>query len=596
MKLNNEISSTEKLLDLIRSKNKIPEELPVEQISLPDQKKRHSPFKKSYLNKPVTVGVDIGKKNIKIVKIDNSSDSRLSGFDYRQVSLPPNMDRDSAEFSNYLGSELGRFCEDAGKVEIWSALPFDQVEIQNINVPKVAKKELENVIFWTAKKEMAFDDDFIFDYEVKGDVVDRGVPKTSVMAVAAPKPAVRKFKELFVAAGYPLTGLTLAPFTIQNILSTNWINPQNTVASIYMGWDFSRIDIFSKGSLVAVRSVKTGTNAMIDLLKEYIEKKIRPITIEQAEILLCSLSPDYKGARDDIGIDLSEAEIFEIIRPALSRIVTQLEMTFKNYSSNLDNEPVDKIFISSAMPYYQPINEYIGEQLGIDAEVLDPMPVEGPRLDSAPGMSVTERSQFALCLGLALSDSDRTPNLLFTYRQKKAKLISGRLNKGIIAACICIMLISLGYYSWQKYNIHQKQAEAGQLQKKLSAYGMELNEATLVQLLAHVKQQEAQVKEFLNRNRGTVALGEVSILTPPNIRLLNAKAYLVLTNEKDPKRSLKIDGIVLGNKDVLEAGLADYVTALKSSPVFSQAKIEKKGLEKYRSESVLHFNLDLTLS
>jgi len=59
---------------------------------------------------------------------------------------------------------------------------------------------------------------------------------------------------------------------------------------------------------------------------------------------------------------------------------------------------------------------------------------------------------------------------------------------------------------------------------------------------------------------------------------------------------VKVEGIVLGNKDVLEAGLADYVASLKASPVFSQANIEKKSVEKYRSESVLHFNLDLRMS
>ena len=512
------------------------------------------------------------------------------------VSYPANLDRDSAEFSKFLGTELGNFCGDEGKADIWSALPFDKVDIQNINVPKVAKKELENVIFWTAKKEMAFDDDFIFDYEIKGEVIDRGVPKTSVMAIAAPKPEVRKLSELFSAAGYPLTGITLAPFTIQNILSTEWIPAQNTVASIYLGWDFSRIDIFSGGSLVAVRSVKTGINAILEQLKEQIDKKVSaPIAIDKAESLLCSLSPDFKKT-EKISIDYSEAEIFEMIKPALSRIVTQLEMTFKNYSSNLDNDPVEKIFFSSAMPFYKPIMDYIGDQLGIDADVFDPMPADGPRLDSVPGMSVTERSQFALCLGLALSDNSRTPNLLFTYRQKKAKLISGRLNKGVIAACVILMMISLGYFSWQKYNIHQKETEIGLLQKKLSAFGMDLNQASLVQLLDHVKQQEAAVKEYLNRNRGTVAFGELSILTPPNVRLLNVNASLTLTTDKDPKRILKVEGIVLGKKDVLEAGLADYVASLKASPVFSQAVVEKKSVEKYRSESVLHFNLNLRMS
>lgn len=608
MKLKNEISSTEKLLDLIRSKNQssksqIPE-WESERVPASSRKTKFIPSKESLFGKPATVGVDLGKRNLKLVKIDSLSADNGS-FSYETIAYPDDIGRDSAQFSEFLGSELARFCEGAKKVEVWSVLPFDRVEIQSINIPQVAKKQMENAILWTAKKEMGFDDnDSVFDYEIKGEIIDRGIQKTSVIALAAQRQDIQKFSEVFSSAGYPLTGITLAPFTIQNLLTTQWLPAQDTVASIYIGWDFSRIDIFSRGSLVAVRSVKTGSNGLIESLKDEIDKKFKgvDISLALAERILCRLSPDYKEAeKDRLPLELTEEEIFEMIKPALGRIVTQLEMTFKNYSSNLDNEMVGKIFVSTAMPIYKPIIDYIGQQLGIEADILDPMPAD-LSFESAPRMSLTERSQFALCLGLGLSDNSRTPNLLFTYKEKKEKSFASRMNKAVIAACIFFMLAGLGYYSWQRFTISHKKSELASIERKLSQFGFALDQNTIVQLMAHLKQQQNLATEYLERYRGMMVIGEISTLTPSNIKLLNLKASLQPAlsekdkKDKEVKRSLSIEGIVQGKQEMLEAGLADYVATLKSSPIFSQASIEKKNIEKYRSENVLHFNLDLKLS
>jgi Tfp pilus assembly PilM family ATPase len=602
LKLKNEISSTEKLLDLIRSKNQLSDREPPEKgFETAPARKNSFPSKESLFRKSITVGVDLGRRNLKLVKIDDDSGAAGGTFSYETITYPDDVNRDSAQFSEFLGGELRRFCGGSSKVNVWSVLPFDKVEIQSINIPQVPKKQMENAIFWTSKKEMGFDDEYIFDYEVKGDIIDRGIQKTAIIAMAAPKIDVQKFNELFSASGYPLAGITLAPFTIQNLLSTNWLPSQDTVASIYIGWDFSRIDIFSKGVLVAVRSVKTGTNGLIESLKDSIDKKIKGIDISLAlaERILCKLSPDYsEPEKDKVPLELAEEEVFEMIKPALGRIVTQLEMTFKNYSSNLENENVGKIFVSTAMPIYKPIIDYIGQQLGIEADILDPLPSD-IGMETAPRMLLSERTQFALCLGLALSDNSRTPNLLFTFKEKREKSLASRVNKAIIAACIFMLLAGMGYYSWQKFTINSKKSELASFERRLGQFGVTVDQNAMLQMLAHLKQQQQQVTEYLSKYRGIILLGEVSTLTPVNVKLLNIKASLnpvATEKDKEPKRSVSIEGIVTGNKDALEAGLAEYVSSLKSSPVISQATIEKKIVEKYRSENVLHFNLDLKLS
>ncbi len=595
MKLKREISSTEKLLDLIRTKSSAKGK-----VSPPETPRPRSGYKLSFLPsrkqvKTISIGVDLGKRDVKLVKIDQQNEKERS-LSYKTIKIPDQFPRESPQFFDFLRSELNNFCPEKKNLNIWTILPFDKVQLNNFNIPKVAKKRAENAIYWSAKKEMAFDEEeSVFDYEIKGEIIEQGVNKTAVLAMAAPKKELAELRDFFSDLGFPLKGVSLAPFTIQNLFISKWITVEDTVASIYIGWNFSRIDIFSKGSLIAVRSIKTGVNGMVESLKEELEKKGVSIDLKESENLFRSLSPDSAN-RDEDHRGFEEAEIFEMVKPAINRIITQMEMTIKNYASSLDNDLVSKLFISTAMPVYKPMVDYIGEQMGIEAEILDPL--SGSTFDNLSGMTVTDRAQYALCMGLALSDNSRTPNLFFTYKNKKEQAIVSVLNKVIISFCTLLLIAGLLTYGWQKYDISTKEKKLQNLDSKLKQLDFIPDPNTLMAMIASLKQQQQNMREYLDRYKGTVILGEISALTPRSIKILNVNLSLssVQTANKDVKKTLELEGIVFGKKDELEQNFADYITRLKTSPVFSEWNIVKKTVELYRSENVLHFTMDLRLS
>ena len=68
----------------------------------------------------------------------------------------------------------------------------------HLKIPHVPKKQLENVIYWTAKKENPIDEkEVVFDYEMQGEITDQGIPKYSVMVYSAPRSEVEKVRDLF---------------------------------------------------------------------------------------------------------------------------------------------------------------------------------------------------------------------------------------------------------------------------------------------------------------------------------------------------------------------------------------------------------------
>ena len=176
--------------------------------------------------KRFTVGVDIGQEFIGLAKTIKSSDGRPVLTDQKMIQYGHLTSKGSPEFNLLLKSSLVAFCGSIADCNIWTMMPAGEVNVQYIKIPHVPKKQLENVIYWTAKKEISIDEkDSIFDFELQGEIVDQGISKYLVMVYTAPKAEVEKVKNLFSNIGVPLTGITISPFAIQNIFRSKWMPP-----------------------------------------------------------------------------------------------------------------------------------------------------------------------------------------------------------------------------------------------------------------------------------------------------------------------------------------------------------------------------------
>ncbi|MBW2337549.1 MAG: hypothetical protein JRF47_12465, partial [Deltaproteobacteria bacterium] len=59
--------------------------------------------------------------------------------------------------------------------------------------------------------------------------------------------------------------------------------------------------------------------------------------------------------------------------------------------------------------------------------------------------------------------------------------------------------------------------------------------------------------------------------------------------------TLVLDGIVEGDRLILESTLAGYLMDLKNSPMLDQPKVSKKSFERYKDKDVLRFTARLKL-
>jgi len=164
-----DINSTERLLNVIRGKSPEKPAGEEEVVVKKNGKKtakfidiynaRHRDDKKRY-----TIGVDFGQGFIGLAKAIKASDGRPMLLEHKIVKYDHLTTKNTPEFNNLLKSALVSFCGSLANCSIWTMMPAGEVNVHYLKIPQVPRKQLENVIYWTAKKETAFDDkSTIFD-------------------------------------------------------------------------------------------------------------------------------------------------------------------------------------------------------------------------------------------------------------------------------------------------------------------------------------------------------------------------------------------------------------------------------------------------
>jgi Tfp pilus assembly PilM family ATPase len=615
-----DIHSTEKLLNLIRHDS-------VSEISH-DKNPAHSEPKKSRMVAPVsfkkrmTIGVDIGHTYIRLAKI-SPSDKSPEILDHLHVPVKFNIKASDPKFQTILKSTLDQFCEGSSQYDIWGAIQSANVETRSIRIPKVPRTQIANAVFWTFTKKIAFNEhEELLDFEVIGEVTEGGINKIEAMAFKAPKAEIDQIKTAFENIGYPLKGISIVPFALQNLFRSGAIDhSEKDTCCLFVGRDWSRIAIFNKGNLVLSRGIKAGMRSMVEAINNAIQEKgtgsdqtedetsgqdnsndtiagtIHPLAQKLFFQILGVTGTGRGEASDDPKFD--NLKIFQMILPAMKRLVRQIELTFEHYALNFESEGVRRIFISGQITANKMALDFIGKQLDLPIEAMNPFPSNTPftRHIRIPD-SVNERESFVPAIGLALANNAITPNFLFTHQDKSAFEGVRRNNMRILTSCMIILMVLIGIFSWQERNLDSQRMHVEELQAKLFAYNPPAEKEMLLALYAKTKNKRQTLQKIVHRYAPAAVVAELSKTTPPAIRLINIDASFSSIKTKDKTthtNTLSIDGIVFGDSASFEAVLTGYLLNLKNTPIFEKPNVQNKHIEFYQGQEVLRFKAKLDI-
>jgi type IV pilus assembly protein PilM len=631
----NEISSTERLLELIRTDS----DADIEDAGKPSRKPGSgltSFVRSSFsIRKNITIGVDIGYDDLKLVKLKRLSGQNHELLEYTRVPFDSEIPRENPDFHLFLRPALLEFCGSDRNADMWCTISSARVETRQFRVPKVADRQLPNAIYWTYQRESAFDEEEkLFDFEILGEVQDEQPVKMDVLAYTIPRDEVVALRDMFVKAGFPLTGISIVHFAFQTLKRTRRVEAVDEyVASLYIGRDWSRIDIFRGGNLTLSRGIKAGVRTMMEALQKEIEgsrkglslvkspdedvgriravkKKIKlDLNLAQKYFFGHINTPGVVNARAQ-KLDIDESKVFNMIQPALERLVRQLERTIRHYALNFENARIGKIYISSGATPHQRILNYIGEELGMPTEVLNPFQTSSNFLPQVPiPDSVSEQSSFAPAMGMGLADNSRTPNFLFTYKDKRKSVRNQLINRGVFALFALLMIACVGFSFWQERTLQAKETQKQQMTQHLQQYSLRVDQNLILKLVEQIREKNKSDRAIGQKYLNLAVISEVVDLTPPNVRLLSISTQLgPLPKKASPKNAKKkkasppveskvliLEGIVQGDRLTLESTLAGYLMELKDSPLFDQPNINTKSFEYSGNNEVLRFKAKLNL-
>jgi hypothetical protein len=434
---------------------------------------------------------------------------------------------------------------------------------------------------------------------------------------------IKELKDLFNKAGFPLTGISIVPFAFQTLLRAGRIDTEELhVSSLYIGRDWSRIDIFSNGNLMLSRGIKAGVKTMVEALRTEIEGKLFELSVAKSSskdtARIRAIKQKLKSELDQAhqlffgvlhdssrpGVDerqrlLKEDKIFDMILPALQRLVRQVERTLKHFSLNYDSGRVGKIYISSGVNPHQRIIDYIGEELGIPIEILNPFADSPNFISLTPSPEVvSEQSAFVPAMGMALSTNMLTPNFLYSHQDKQQAVRSQRINRGVFAGFLLMMAVCVGVSFWQDSMVKEKEYQKRQVQRQLENINVRIDQSLVLKLVDDIQSKNREISEIGNKYFGLAVISEITDLTPANVRLLSISARLgndPASKAEQKQRELVLTGIVRGDRLTLESTLASYLIELNNSPIFDNPAISKKSFDRYEGNEVLQFTARLKL-
>lgn len=576
MSFTEEANSTEKLLEVIRGKSNSDTDRFISdspKLSLPRSASfTPSSWKGAFSKSRLTVGVDVGRSQIRLVKVKVASRlaSKHEVLDYRLAQIPADMKEGTPDFTLFLRKELTAFCGKDRNPEIWGMVPSRHVTVRQIRVPKVAASQLGNTVFWTLRKEAKLDlSESNLDFEEQGEVLDQGVPKLSVMTYIVPRDEIRKVDALFSGIGFPLAGISIPCFVIQNILRSGLVGGNaGVLAFLYVGNDYSRIDIYKDGSLMLTRDIKAGITSMLELLLE--EDRSREYNAPQEDQSFRSFESARKAF---IGSRISEAD-FEKISPAIERLVRQVERTFEYYSLNFGNAKIDQIYLSGLMSDYSLLGKYVSEQFHIESKTFD---LENLRILGKPlASTVSDRMALTSALGLALSTTS-VPNLKVTRKDKEKKASTRRANMLIFKFFMVAVLANSLVFGYLRHATVQKNNIVAALKGELQKSEPIVDKDSILRLVSEFGVKQTVSIQYGRRYLGMAVIKEVSDKTPSAVRLTMLKYGTPKKGGEsrgyEGQKTLVIEGIIIGGGTSADLVLLDYVSGLSHSPLFSGLEV-----------------------
>lgn len=555
------------------------------------------------------IAIDIQPGMIYLVKARTSKQGQtLQACQSVPYQIDPHVNKprnlyDDTQFKAVLFSALSSLVDRHGRHEIWCSYFFcNPVAVHNISIPKVGDREVANAVFWSAKRELEFDETaLLFDYAILQETTEGALNKIQSLVTLVPRPEVQGVEAMFRNAGFPLTGLTFPAAAIQNFLNRDQSIPvDRPVVYFTIRKHNSFIDLYYQGKMFFSREIKTGIDSFIESLYEQASSQNILIDDESAKEYL--FPSKVRTGDSSQGQDGLLAEIHLDQLAVIDRLVRQLTRTFEYCNSTFKTPPVSEIFTSGEYTVSEAILKAIESRVDIKCTVLDPLSLKifHHGLEPPPANG----SGLLVAAGLSLSDKQTTANFLFTYAERLAEAATNRINTVIALATICLTIGCGAFFAWQYNQGLDKKASIHSLRTELDRrYQAEPRSRTgdyANQSIQKISQFHRDNKEKAKRFKAIAMISELTKGAAQEITITDLS--LDLTPKETESRlqpaapkpgSVQLGGYINAPSATQELILMNFLKTLASLNLTGAPDLKSKEKTSVQGQDVLRFEVRL---
>lgn len=513
-------------------------------------------FKKEYI-----IGVDIGSSSVKIAQFAERED----GLHLIKADLKELKSDDDARGEDEAVSILKAFLKgtDPVKSRVIAVINCPKTALKKVIVPYMPKAELHDGIKLEAKNYFPFSvDNAILDFEITGDIVEKGVRKYEVAVAVSPRKTVEKNLELLRRAGIKPASFIPAAYALK-ALNQNLFYPsvEEAAADTKCLLDIGRFDT----ELVILKGKEPAFMRKIPVSGSDFTKALTGVLTSDKGRLALSLPEAEKIKRDvgippgdgqDTGNEISAGQIMSMIRTPLEHLVNELHRCFDYYREESGGGKVKSLVLFGGGASLGGLIKHLSEELGMEVKLGDPL--EGLKIEKG---AVPESGSISHCLALSIGavlSGGKGINLLPSeIKDETARVIKRGSAEAVITAAI---LISLFLYIGMKIQLNN-------FEKRIPVSESEL--ASLQFNIKTAKDRIAAKNILADEPHWEEAFKELSNLIPADIYLQEIRME---------NRIITMKGIVTSENG--EQLLSDFIGALGKGMFKDVKMIKMKDIDK----------------
>ncbi len=412
------------------------------------------------INNRSVIGIDIDATSINVVqRISAQGQVRITKLVIEKILFEQNKTKE-AVIVEALARAVAKF--KIQNSDVICTICDQKFILDHITLPVMPPEELAQAVKLQASNSQHYPiDNPVYDFEVQGRIMDKGVEKNNVKLAALAKISLDNFINRFKLPVNDVTGQLRKLLRVDSLMGLNiarviplslaignivqYSKNSKVVAVFYMGSSNAELNIYREMKLESSRKINVNgsdfTKALTGAL--FSDSGKTELNIAEAENLKKEYGIPTAGDNFLIRGKITANQALSLLRPRVEQLSREISRSFDYYYDRNQVKKIDEIVLMGEAAHLKRLNEVLNAELGIPVVVGNPLEGLNVSDEAASQMNAENIQSLIPALGASLADPSTGINLLPADLRNVEKKFKERI--WMVLTGLAIVGISLAF-------------------------------------------------------------------------------------------------------------------------------------------------------